>query len=407
MTRRTSLLFIAPAFVAACATNAAPHPSAPADARPAVTSKKLGPEIGKMNLPSAERGLPVESTLPTVSVVDGRVYRDADVVGDTSGVLGSGRLTRIGGLFDALKSDRTKWLSDNAGTPFPGAVLLAFDAAAPAVVVKSVFQTAAFAGYPNSRFAVRGASGVTRLEVSAFVPLPLGSNRAPPPGARLLIGVRKDKLDLVWRKDAATLATSEVPSATNLPARIEKDWSRFGVHRAANDPMFDQAILYVADEVDYAGIVAIVDAVQATTRELAVEGISKRVPALNVTLSTATKMSPEGGDPLAVAVNGRLPPEVIQTVVREHFGNLRACYEEGLKRNANLAGKVVVRFDIETSGKVSGVQGSGSTLPDAQAIECMLHAIEGLSFPRPEGGKVTVVYPVIFRSGDGAAAAEP
>jgi hypothetical protein len=98
----------------------------------------------------------------------------------------------------------------------------------------------------------------------------------------------------------------------------------------------------------------------------------------------------------ATTVSGRLPPEVIQRVVREHFTVLRKCYEVGLGRDPNLTGRVVVRFVIGRDGKVSAVKDGGSDIPDAQVRECVLGAFSALEFPAPEGGIVTVVYPILL-----------
>ena len=57
-------------------------------------------------------------------------------------------------LFNLLKAQRELWASNRPGKPFPGVVVLQIDQDVPAVVVKSVFQTAAFAGYPNVSFMV-------------------------------------------------------------------------------------------------------------------------------------------------------------------------------------------------------------------------------------------------------------
>jgi hypothetical protein len=93
---------------------------------------------------------------------------------------------------------------------------------------------------------------------------------------------------------------------------------------------------------------------------------------------------------------GRLAPEIIQHVVRERFPKMRACYEKGLARDGKLRGKVKVRFVIEESGRISSVEDYGSTLPDADAVTCVLAVYRTLSFPEPDGGKVTVVYPINF-----------
>jgi hypothetical protein len=37
-----------------------------------------------------------------------------------------------------------------------------------------------------------------------------------------------------------------------------------------------------------------------------------------------------------------------------------------------------------------------STLTDSATAKCIFDEFEKLSFPRPEGGIVTVVYPIIF-----------
>ena len=110
----------------------------------------------------------------------------------------------------------------------------------------------------------------------------------------------------------------------------------------------------------------------------------------------AAKAAPASGDSNV----GRLAPEVIQGVVRGSFGAYRACYEAGLKRDAALRGNVTVRFAIEPDGHVQGAADDGSTLPDAEVVRCVVQGFGSLTFPPPQGGYVTVVYPVAFSPGD-------
>jgi hypothetical protein len=102
----------------------------------------------------------------------------------------------------------------------------------------------------------------------------------------------------------------------------------------------------------------------------------------------------------ATQVNGRLPPEVIQRIVRQNFGRFRLCYENGLRTNPNLSGRVGVKFVIDRSGSVSTASDGGSDLPDQAVVSCVVRGFGNLSFPQPEGGIVTVVYPIIFNPGD-------
>ena len=102
----------------------------------------------------------------------------------------------------------------------------------------------------------------------------------------------------------------------------------------------------------------------------------------------------------ATQVNGRLPPEVIQRIVRQNFGRFRLCYENGLRTNPNLQGRVAIKFVIDRSGSVSTASDGGSDLPDQSVVQCVVRGFGNLSFPQPEGGIVTVVYPIIFNPGD-------
>ena len=103
--------------------------------------------------------------------------------------------------------------------------------------------------------------------------------------------------------------------------------------------------------------------------------------------------------PGTVNVSGRLPPEVIQRVVRQNYGRFRLCYEQGLTRNPNLEGRVSARFVISRDGAVANVANGGSDMPDSGVVSCVVSAFYGLSFPAPEGGIVSVVYPIAFTPG--------
>jgi Ca-activated chloride channel family protein len=102
----------------------------------------------------------------------------------------------------------------------------------------------------------------------------------------------------------------------------------------------------------------------------------------------------------AATVNGKLPPEVVQRIVRQNFGRLRLCYEAGLRNDPNLQGRVNTRFVIAHDGSVASAGNGGSDLPDAAVVSCINRAFTGLTFPPPEGGgSVTVVFPVLFSPG--------
>jgi Ca-activated chloride channel family protein len=111
--------------------------------------------------------------------------------------------------------------------------------------------------------------------------------------------------------------------------------------------------------------------------------------------------------PGAPAVSGRLPPEVIQRIVRQNFGRFRLCYEQGLATSPFLAGSVSVSFTIGPGGSVVSASDAGSNLADPRVVECIARSLRVLLFPAPEGGSVTVVYPMSFAPGAGFEGKDP
>jgi hypothetical protein len=103
--------------------------------------------------------------------------------------------------------------------------------------------------------------------------------------------------------------------------------------------------------------------------------------------------------PQGITTSGKLPPEVIQRIVRQNFGRYRFCYEQGLRQNPNLGGRVAVKFVIGRDGSVSQVSNGGSDLADSNVVSCVVRSFYGLSFPQPENGIVTVTYPIMFQPG--------
>jgi TonB family protein len=101
----------------------------------------------------------------------------------------------------------------------------------------------------------------------------------------------------------------------------------------------------------------------------------------------------------ATTVSGRIPPRVIQHIVRSSFEKFRTCYEEGLGRNNSLEGRVTIRFVIDRTGKVSNVADGGSDIPDPEVASCVFKTMYTVTFPPPANGIVTVVYPIVFAPG--------
>jgi biopolymer transport protein ExbD len=106
-----------------------------------------------LNMPKAENTLDMMDA-PIVSIVGSQLLIDGSPGGNTRAVEESDRMQRVDELFNVLKAKRELWKQTHPNKDFPGVVMLQIDQNVKAVVVKSVFQTAAFAGFPNVSFMV-------------------------------------------------------------------------------------------------------------------------------------------------------------------------------------------------------------------------------------------------------------
>ena len=99
-------------------------------------------------------------------------------------------------------------------------------------------------------------------------------------------------------------------------------------------------------------------------------------------------------------IQGSLDKELIRQVIQRNMGQIRYCYEKELQKKPDLAGKVVIRFEIAAKGNVPNAKlHTGSTLRDAALSECITVRIRNWRFPEPKGGgKVIVTYPFVFKS---------
>ena len=104
-------------------------------------------------LPSAENTVDMVDA-PMVAITGTQIMVDGTNAGSTRAIEEAGRLMKVDELHSVLKNKRELWKQLNPGKTFPGVVVLQVDKRVPALVVKSVFQTAAFAGYPNVSFMV-------------------------------------------------------------------------------------------------------------------------------------------------------------------------------------------------------------------------------------------------------------
>lgn len=83
-------------------------------------------------------------------------------------------------------------------------------------------------------------------------------------------------------------------------------------------------------------------------------------------------------------------------VVRKYAPGIQYCYENELKRNQSLEGKIVVSLTVAASGQVLGADLVTDTLQSSALNDCALAQIREWKFPPIQEGQVTFRVPFVF-----------
>ncbi len=230
--------------------------------------------------------------------------------------------------------------------------------------------------------------------------------------ARFWLASDRDEWPRHFARDPATLIPDWKTTATTCARRIwenvKKDgtWTRppaTGATWVAVTPRdWDRALLLqsplLVDEALHAEILAA--PTPLVKRQLGDGGITPDLRDVLGVLAGDAGAPPPSAKTVtgATSVSGRLPPEVIRRIVQRHMGAIRTCYSDGLRKNPDLSGKVNVSFVIGRDGDVTSAKSTDYTLPDAAVRACIVKVFRTMTFPQPEGGIVTVHYPIVLES---------
>jgi len=190
-------------------------------------------------------------------------------VADTKAIDALQRLQKVDGLFEAVKARREAWKASHPGEAFPGVAGLRVSRDASLVVVKSVFQTMAFAGYPNIHLQSAEEPGAV-VELAAQIPGPPRDTEVagePPPV--LHVHVEQAAVRWIWKQRATVLAEESAPrAAVDLGARVCASWKTYGAKRGANDPRIDPAVIHVDSALRLSEVSTAANAIAACKREV-------------------------------------------------------------------------------------------------------------------------------------------
>ena len=91
---------------------------------------------------------------------------------------------------------------------------------------------------------------------------------------------------------------------------------------------------------------------------------------------------------------GILDSEAAARALAQCEPSLRACYQQGVERDAELWGRIQFRIDQAADGRVQKVAEDESRFPDRQVVDCMVNVIQTQPLPAPKGGELTFVFAV-------------
>lgn len=100
------------------------------------------------------------------------------------------------------------------------------------------------------------------------------------------------------------------------------------------------------------------------------------------------------GDPI---IMGALDRALIDAVIRDGGGDIAQCHQRAVKRGTGPTGRVVIKFTIAATGRVSRAQVKSTTADDAELGVCVARVFEEMEFPQPVGGGIVIAsYPFEF-----------
>jgi hypothetical protein len=97
---------------------------------------------------------------------------------------------------------------------------------------------------------------------------------------------------------------------------------------------------------------------------------------------------------------GPLTRDQVAGAAKARVGDVGACYQKALLRKPWLAGRLVMSFTIEDTGRVGRVEVERTELPDVKFLACAQDAIRAWTFARP-AAPADFSYPFVFGGGGG------
>jgi outer membrane biosynthesis protein TonB len=87
----------------------------------------------------------------------------------------------------------------------------------------------------------------------------------------------------------------------------------------------------------------------------------------------------------------------LASFVKARMGLIKACYENALKRNPKLKGKITIRFTILETGGLADIAPAQNTVGSPEVASCIVNTMRAWRTPFRPSGPVPVEYPFVFQ----------
>ena len=139
----------------------------------------------------------------------------------------------------------------------------------------------------------------SRISADAQVPGPINDVTIPVAPEKVLhVSIGENDFALAWKQAGTVLSEVHIPKGPGtdsdsetvrypeLARALEKEWSARGAHMDPSDKKPDQVILHTDNRTPFKELVAVLDAVNFTKRDLRMRsGTTAKMPAFNATFA--------------------------------------------------------------------------------------------------------------------------
>lgn len=123
------------------------------------------------------------------------------------------------------------------------------------------------------------------------------------------------------------------------------------------------------------------------------EPLQETGPTLNVSLPHADDAETSG--------EGDFDPQTMITYVTRRRAQLASCYEHAITQSPDLRGRLVIRFNIEESGSITGIRAVENGMGSDAVYRCMESRMRTWRItPAPTDGSVSFTLPFVFERQD-------